>query len=89
LCNLRIVGQLRPNIPIRRLVHELSINCPNKDCSKISKIGDIDKHLGVCEYTPVSCPNSERCGKILRKNLNNHKTNDCLFRIIGCLLNCG
>lgn len=89
LCNLRIVGQLRPNIPIRRLVHELSINCPNEDCGQISKIGDIDKHLSRCKYTPVPCPNSGECGKILRKNLDEHKLNECPFRIVNCLLECG
>ena len=29
LCNLRINGQLKPNIPIRRLVNELSVSCIN------------------------------------------------------------
>ena len=67
----------------------MSINCPNEECSHISKIGDIDKHLAQCKYTPISCPNSEVCGKILRKNIDDHKISECPFRIVDCILECG
>jgi hypothetical protein len=93
LCNLRInpLDGLKPNIPIRRLVLELSISCPNEHCDNIIRKGEIEKHLKLCPYTPVSCPNqdADACGKILRKDLEKHKNEDCPFRIVSCLLRCG
>jgi len=82
---------LKPNIPIRRLVLELSIACPNEMCDTIIRKGEIDKHLKVCPYTLISCPNNnaDSCGKILRKNLERHKNEECPFRIVECLLKCG
>ena len=37
LCNMRIVGALKPNIPIRRLVLELQTKCPNVNCKTKTK----------------------------------------------------
>ena len=47
------------------------------------------KHLEVCLYQGVRCPNSDNCGKILRKDLSKHVTQDCVYRIKKCMLNCG
>lgn len=51
--------------------------------------GEIDKHLKVCLYTPLPCPNNELCGKIIRKDIERHKNEECPYRIIECLLKCG
>ena len=48
LCNKRITGQLKPNIPIRRLVMELSIPCTNDQCSVVVRKCDLEKHLDTC-----------------------------------------
>mmetsp|Transcript_43853 Transcript_43853/g.58129 ORF Transcript_43853/g.58129 Transcript_43853/m.58129 type:complete len:125 (+) Transcript_43853:190-564(+) len=53
LCNMRIVGALKPNIPIRRLVLELSMKCPNQECNRKVKRCDLERHLEICEFTPV------------------------------------
>mmetsp|Transcript_24174 Transcript_24174/g.37168 ORF Transcript_24174/g.37168 Transcript_24174/m.37168 type:complete len:311 (+) Transcript_24174:3485-4417(+) len=89
LCKRRIEGQLHPNIPIRRLVNDLSVTCSNEGCSKVVKIGDIDRHLEACKYTLVDCPNSSECGLIPRKNLEDHKANECAFRLVNCIMDCG
>ena len=89
LCNLRVVGQLKPNIPIRRLVQELSVNCINASCEGVIRKGEIDKHLKVCLYTPITCPNNELCGTIIRKELESHKNEVCPYRIVECFLKCG
>ena len=89
LCNMRIIGSLKPNIPIRRLVMELSVQCPNTQCNKKIKRCDQERHLEICEYTPVECPNSQSCGQILRKDLETHMHEKCAFRQVDCLLNCG
>jgi TNF receptor-associated factor 4 len=93
LCNLRInpLDGLKPNIPIRRLVMELSVPCPNDDCDKIIRKGEQEKHLKECNFTPVVCPNNEGhvCGLILRRDIERHKNEECPFRIVECLLRCG
>jgi hypothetical protein len=50
---------LKPNIPIRRLVLELSVPCPNNQCDNIIRKGEIDKHVKVCPYTYLACPNNQ------------------------------
>jgi hypothetical protein len=50
--------------------------------------GEIEKHLKICNYTPVTCPNNELCGKIIRKELDVHKVELCPYRIVECKLKC-
>lgn len=54
-------------------MNELSVGCLNIECEEVIKKGDIDKHLKICLYTPITCPNNNLCGKILRKDLEIHK----------------
>jgi hypothetical protein len=70
-------------------VNELSIACLNDECEDVIRKGEIDKHLKICNFTPVICPNNELCGKILRKDLESHKNDLCPYRIVECFLNCG
>ncbi|CAI2385919.1 unnamed protein product [Moneuplotes crassus] len=90
LCNKRYDrNELIPNIPIRRLVNELSIKCINIECHQVFKKGDLQKHLKICKYQLVSCPNSSECELIIRKNLRTHEIEQCPFRIVPCRLRCG
>jgi hypothetical protein len=89
LCKMAIIGELRQNIPIQRLVSELSSECPNDNCFEVLKIGDIQKHLSECEFTLIKCPISLNCGEITRKNMEEHSKNECPYRIVKCILNCG
>jgi hypothetical protein len=45
--------------------------------------------LKLCLYTPITCPNNELCGKIIRKELEKHKNDICPYRIVECSLKCG
>jgi len=38
---------------------ELSISCPNDYCDDIVRKGEIEKHLKVCNFTPLACPNND------------------------------
>lgn len=80
---------LLPNIPIRRLVNELSIRCINQKCTKVIKKGELLKHLAKCEFQLVNCSNSDACGLMERRSLKKHEAEKCLFRIIPCRLRCG
>lgn len=89
LCNSRIIGALKPNIPIRRLVLELSIKCPNELCDKVIRRCDIEKHNTVCSFLQIECPNNPFCGHIIRRDLAHHCEYICAYRTVSCLLNCG
>jgi hypothetical protein len=86
---------LKPNIPIRRLVLELSIPCPNDNCDIIVRKGEMDRHVKLCPFTLLDCPNyndhngEASCGKILRREMEKHMNEECPFRIVECLLKCG
>ncbi len=71
------------------MVNELSVGCLNDECEDVIRKGDIEKHLKVCEFTPILCPNNSVCGAVRRRDLETHKTKLCPFRIVECLLNCG
>ena len=86
---LTINNDLVPNIPIRRLVNELSIRCINEKCNKVIKKADLMKHLETCEYQRVNCSNSETCGLIERQHLKTHETEKWPFRMVTCKLRCG
>ena len=87
---MKQLGQLKPNIPIRRLVLELSITCPNENCDTVVRRCDMDRHVAECEWTLIECPNNaEQCGFIVRKDLKHHITETCEYRLVDCLLNCG
>ena len=82
LCNLRInhLEGLKPNIPIRRLVMELSVPCPNDSCDDIIRKGEMEKHTKVCPFTLLPCPHNMGeellgdgpCGLILRRDIEKH-----------------
>lgn len=50
----------------------------------------MDRHLEVCPFTELECPNNTAiCGTILRQDIDRHTKEECLFRKVACLLNCG
>ncbi|CAI2362722.1 unnamed protein product [Moneuplotes crassus] len=81
--------QLTPNIPMRRLINEILMKCKNEGCETECTKANLEKHLEVCLYQEVFCPNSPECPKILRLDLENHTTKICEFRFVDCVLNCG
>ena len=75
-----------------REILQLSCFCLNKSngCSWVGLLYELDEHLSDCPYVIVICPLAE-C-KVLRKDLENHKTQSCKglsnqpcqFTNIGC-----
>ena len=49
----------------------------------------MDKHMNECDYSLVPCPISDACGEIERKNLSVHQQEECPFRVVSCILECG
>ena len=65
----------------------MKIKCDNSDngCEWIGELRAVDEHLNACDYTFLSCPNECDGGdKILRKNMEKHKMEECPRRQYVC-----
>ena len=78
-----------PNIPMKRLVQELSVRCRHPLCDKIVRKAFLLTHESLCENGLVRCGHSEACGQVLRKDLQVHLVELCPHRPVHCLLHCG
>ena len=83
--------QAIPDKFFKRKVKELQVRCPKKGagCGWVGELGNLDQHLkdgavaGDCQYVEVACPNL--CdGRVLRRDLDGHKANDCPKRQFAC-----
>mmetsp|Transcript_11660 Transcript_11660/g.13237 ORF Transcript_11660/g.13237 Transcript_11660/m.13237 type:complete len:87 (+) Transcript_11660:717-977(+) len=79
--------ELTPNIPMRRLINEIVIQCKNEGCEVQCTKANLAKHVQECLYAEVFCPNSRTCKRQLRKDLQSHLAAECEYRIIDCILN--
>lgn len=71
--------------PLKKKIDELKIYCTKKSCGCTATIHvrEDEDHLKACLYVEVKC--SHNCGRmILRKDLNEHTTNQCPKRPIPC-----
>ena len=65
----------------------MKIKCDNADngCEWIGELRAVGEHLSACDYTFLFCPNKCDGGdKILRKNMEKHKTEECPRRQYVC-----
>ena len=65
----------------------MKIKCDNADngCEWIGELRAVGEHLSACDYSFLSCPNECDGGdKILRKNMERHKTKECPRRQYVC-----
>ena len=89
LCQ-KLLERCSPNVPIRRLMDELSLHCPYKLCTAIVKRPRIKDHEAVCEFAPLKCEyGGDLCGEILRKDWSHHISEECSYRPVSCPLDCG
>eukprot|EP00039_Didymoeca_costata_P029354 m.24312 g.24312 ORF g.24312 m.24312 type:complete len:699 (-) comp7595_c0_seq1:214-2310(-) len=79
-----------PNITVIEQISELSIHCrygvkrgddnlckpmiDEEGCKAIIPLGDRLEHEKDCEFQPVRCPNSVKCGPLIKRDLDNHLT---------------
>ena len=75
----------------KRKVMELKVRCNNKaiGCKWVEELGNLNDHLklgsvdGLCDFVVVDCP--LKCGeRIQRRNLAQHKSNECSKRPFTC-----
>ena len=70
-----------------RNIKKMKINCDNADngCEWVGELRAVDEHLSTCDYTFLFCPNECDGGdKILRKNIEKHKMEECPRRQYVC-----
>ena len=74
-----------------RDIKALKVKCDNLDngCQKVGKLRSLEKHVQNCDYTLLPCTNECKILNdtvtVLRKDLDNHLTNDCPRRQYQCL----
>jgi hypothetical protein len=81
---------LKPNIPIRRLVLELSVTCSNELCNEVIRKCEMEKHMLKCKFTLIPCENNPHlCEPVIRRDYAAHVNELCPYRTVFCLLLCG
>ena len=75
----------QPMVKARQKIPQLKANCPlaTRGCQWNSTLSEVETHLDVCQGFLVKC--NYDCGVILKRcELNNHCSNECLNREVGC-----
>jgi len=79
----------RANLALRKIVDNMPQKCKYDECEVILPGEKIRAHEKECEFKPCVCPNSDLCGIMMSKELNNHLQNQCEFRNVECSFRCG
>ena len=66
----------------------MEVRCRVEDCNKLVTLGTRADHETICPYRFVDCPWSDDCGKIRRRELEEHLA-DCPHRDVPCPYMCG
>lgn len=66
----------------KREILSLTVRCPNVSCRGKMELRQLDNHLEECKFATVACPQCEDL--VLKSQLEEHKTEECLRRIIAC-----
>lgn len=77
--------QLFPDNFAKREILNLQVKCPKskEGCGTVEVLKQLSKHLEVCGYVPIPCPNE--CSDILlRRDLPQHLSQACTKRNIVC-----
>ena len=59
-------------------------------CQAVLQMGQLREHEQVCDFAKIVCPNSSRCGPVLRKDLQKHlaecQHHKCPHNQHGCVV---
>eukprot|EP00930_Biecheleria_cincta_P035756 TRINITY_DN24575_c0_g1_i1.p1 TRINITY_DN24575_c0_g1~~TRINITY_DN24575_c0_g1_i1.p1 ORF type:complete len:791 (-),score=106.13 TRINITY_DN24575_c0_g1_i1:141-2480(-) len=90
LCKCKLqTANVVANVPVRRMISDLPCRCRFQGCSAKLRRRERLLHEVQCEFEPLQCPFSEKCGRLLRAEMLRHKTIECEFRPVVCQLGCG
>ena len=84
---LTVEALSKPPRIVTDYLNGLIINCGHSErgCTETMELGTLKTHEAVCTYKPVAC-SSEQCSAIVNiKDLEEHETKNCEYRLIHCL----
>ena len=84
--NLTEEALCKPPRIVTDYLNGLIINCSHSErgCTEMMELGRLKTHEAVCTYKPVAC-SSEQCSVIVNmKDLEEHETKHCEYRLIHC-----
>ncbi len=64
----------------------LIINCDysERGCTEFMELENLNHHTPVCHYRPVACPNGRCETTVNMKDLKQHRTEHCEYRLMYC-----
>lgn len=83
---LTLAGLAVPPRIVTDYLDGLKINCEHckRGCSEIMELGTLETHAAKCMYRPVCCPNDECTVVVHMRDLEEHKTKGCEYKLIRC-----
>ncbi|KAF8792971.1 uncharacterized protein LOC129968623 [Argiope bruennichi] len=71
---------------VKNMIMKLTLYCHNKEkgCKEKFTLESCEGHLKVCSYEKVRCSNKPCRELLMRKDLEDHELNNCLYRYIRC-----
>lgn len=82
-------AKCKENVAVKRIVNSLSKNCRYEGCEVVLPGDKIKEHESACDFKPCVCLNSELCGILTKRELEEHMLNHCDFRKVNCSFRCG
>ncbi|KAH3813222.1 hypothetical protein DPMN_141674 [Dreissena polymorpha] len=86
-CDKLFPSDITPDPSGRKEVRNLKVYCNNQSygCKEQCRWADLEKHLPLCPFTPVPCPNSQHgCSVMLpAKTMGSHDS-DCEYHLQNC-----
>lgn len=73
-----------PDKATERKILSFAIKCPSDGCDWTGELREKEDHLSSCSFKLVSCTNENCQVTIQRKELEEHATNSCQWRIVVC-----
>ncbi|XP_022809455.1 TNF receptor-associated factor 6-like, partial [Stylophora pistillata] len=73
-----------PDSACHRKILDLTVKCPHVGCPWTGELRAVQKHQEQCLFKMVECPNTGCKEKLTRRDMNNHKKRECIWRTDSC-----
>jgi len=90
-CKLTIENPPQKSRLAEALINSLTVSCDTVSlsndpvsCQWTGKLSDLDQHMRVCDFLPLSCPNKGCDEIVLRRHMDNHRSK-CPERSFTCV----
>ncbi|XP_022808113.1 TNF receptor-associated factor 5-like, partial [Stylophora pistillata] len=72
------------DVACHREILNLTVKCSHVGCPWKGELRAVQKHQSECPFEVVECPNTECKEKVVRRDMDNHKTKECVWRKVSC-----